>query len=169
MRGLARVGIIALVDEATGYQYERPRRELQEQLKKFLAERLVEYASGFPHEYLKHLCRLRGVELRPDMRLPRYFGHLTNDLIYRRIAPGLLEALKDRRAELGKPIQKLYKWTRENKGYPELMMQLGTVIGFMKANTEYEAFKRQLDAVCPVYPKVPGLFDDVEDWEEPKI
>jgi hypothetical protein len=45
LRGFAKVGIIALVDEATGYQYERPTRDLQEQLKKFLAESLVRYAS----------------------------------------------------------------------------------------------------------------------------
>jgi putative intracellular protease/amidase len=43
-----------------------------------------------PGDYFKHLCRLIGVELRPDMKLPQYFGHLTNDLIWKRIAPGLL-------------------------------------------------------------------------------
>ncbi|MCU1342070.1 MAG: hypothetical protein JWN92_1493 [Candidatus Acidoferrum typicum] len=32
IRGFASVGIIALVDEATGYQYERPRRDLEEYL-----------------------------------------------------------------------------------------------------------------------------------------
>ena len=85
-RGLARVGIIGLVDEATGFQYERPRRDLEEYLKKFLAEGLVRWARSFPTDYFKHLCRLKGVELRQDMRLPQYFGHLTNDLIYRRIA-----------------------------------------------------------------------------------
>jgi hypothetical protein len=166
-RGLARVGIRALVDEATGYQYERPKKELQEQLRKFLAEGLVRYASGFPADYLKHLCRLKGVPLRSDMRLPKYFGKLTGNLIYRRIAPGLLKALKDRRAERGKPGNKLYQWTSEDKGYPALMMQLGTVVGLMKLHTNYDEFKAQLDQVAPVYPDVPGLFDNSEDWDTP--
>src|SRR5690606_5551236 len=109
----------------------------QEQLKKFLAESLVQYVNGFPNEYFKHLCRLKGVELRPDMRLPQYFGKLTNDLVYRRIAPGLVQALKGRRAERGKPNQKLYKWTSEDRGYPDLMMQLGTVVALMKIHSEY--------------------------------
>jgi hypothetical protein len=78
MRALARVGIIALVDEATGFQYERPRRELEEQLKQFLSEELRKYVKTFPHDYFKHLCRLREVELRPDMKLPPYFGRLTS-------------------------------------------------------------------------------------------
>jgi hypothetical protein len=69
IRGFASVGIIALVDEATGYQYERPRRDLEEYLKKFLAERLRRWVRTFPGDYFKHLCRLKGVELRADMKL----------------------------------------------------------------------------------------------------
>jgi|SRR5437764_178463 len=36
VRSFAKVGIIALIDEATGYQYERERDELQNQLQKIL-------------------------------------------------------------------------------------------------------------------------------------
>ena len=99
IRGFASVGIIALVDEATGYQYERPRRDLEEYLKKFLSDSLRRWVKTFPGDYFKHLCRLKGVQLRPDMKLPQYFGHITNDLVWRRIAPGLLRALKERRSE----------------------------------------------------------------------
>jgi hypothetical protein len=69
LRSFAKVGIIALVDEATGFQYDRPRRDLEEQLKKFLSESLIRYVESFPPDYFKYLCRLRGVELRHDMRL----------------------------------------------------------------------------------------------------
>jgi hypothetical protein len=27
----------------------------------------------------------------PDMKRPQYFGHLTNDLVWRRMAPGFLK------------------------------------------------------------------------------
>lgn len=168
VRALASTGIIALVDEATGYQYERPRRDLQEYLKKFLAEGLVRWAKTFPNDYFKHLCRLKGVDLRPDMRLPQYFGHLTNDLVYRRIAPGLLKALKERRADRGKPSNKLHSWTSEELGHPSLLLHLGTVVGFMKVHTDYDAFYEQLNTVAPIYPKTPGLFDNEEDWESPE-
>lgn len=168
IRGFASVGIIALVDEATGYQYERPRRDLEEYLKKFLSESLRRWVRTFPGDYFKHLCRLKGVDLRPDMRLPQYFGHLTNDLVWRRIAPGLLRALKERRSERGSPSNKLHSWTSEELGKPELLMHLGTVVGLMKLNTDYDVFHKQLDAVAPIYPDEPGLFDDPEDWEMPK-
>ena len=62
LMAFAKVGIIALVDEATGFQYDRPRRDLEEQLKKFLSESLRQWVRTFPADYFKHLCRLRGVE-----------------------------------------------------------------------------------------------------------
>lgn len=166
LRGFAHIGIRALIDEATGYQYDRPRRDLEEYLKKFLAESLVRWARSFPNDYFKHLCRLKGVDLRADMRLPQYFGHLTNDLIYRRIAPGLLRALKERRSDRGKLSHKLHWWTSEEVGHPELLLHLGTVVGLMKINTDYDTFRRQLDTIADIYPDTPGLFDDPKDWEK---
>jgi hypothetical protein len=167
IRGFASVGIIALVDEATGYQYERPRRDLEEYLKKFLSENLRRWVRTFPGDYFKHLCRLKNVELRPDMKLPQYFGHLTNDLIWRRIAPGLLRALKERRSERGSPSNKLHSWTSEELGKPELLLHMGTVVGLMKLNSDYDIFHKQLDIVAPIFPDEPGLFDDPKDWEKP--
>lgn len=168
IRGFAAVGIIALVDEATGFQYDRPRRDLEEYLSKFLSESLRRWVRTFPGDYFKHLCRLKGVTLRPDMKLPQYFGHITNDLVWRRIAPGLLKALKERRSERGNPSNKLHSWTSDELGKPELLLHLGTVVGLMKLHTDYDAFHKQLNSIAPVYPEVPGLFDDPKDWEGPK-
>ena len=47
-RRLANVGIIALVDEATGYQEVRDRVALQEVLKKYITGALYEWAQTFP-------------------------------------------------------------------------------------------------------------------------
>lgn len=168
LRGFAHVGIRALIDEATGYQFERPRRDLEEYLNKFLAESLVRWARTFPNDYFKHLCRLKGVELRPDMRLPQYFGHLTNDLVYRRIAPGLLRLLKERRADRGRPSHKLHWWTSEDLGHPSLLLHLGTVVGLMKIHTDYNKFYAQLNSIAPMYPETPGLFDNEADWRSPE-
>jgi hypothetical protein len=167
MRGFARVGITALVDEATGFQYDRPRKDLEQQLAKFLSESLRRWVRTFPAEYFKHLCRLRGVELRPDMKLPQYFGKLTNNLVYRRLAPGLLRKLKERREERGSRSNKLHSWLSEDVGLRGVLVHLGTVVGFMKLHTDYEKFERQLDLVAPIYPETPGLFDNPKDWEEP--
>jgi P63C domain len=169
IRGFASVGIISLIDEATGYQYERPRRDLEEYLKKFLSEGLRRWVRTFPGDYFKHLCRLKQVTLRPDMKLPQYFGHLTNDLVWKRIAPGLLRALKERRNERGNKSNKLHSWTSEELGKPELLLHLGTVVGLMKIHDDYDKFYAQLNKIAPIYPDSPTLFDDPKDWEVPKL
>ena len=168
VRALTSTSIIALVDEATGFQYDRPRRDLEEQLNKFLSESLRRWVRTFPGDYFKHLCRLRGVELRPDMKLPPYFGTLTNNLVYRRIAPGLLGKLKDRRNERGNASNKLFSWLSEDIGLRELLVHLGQVIGIMKRHTDYDTFVRELDVITPIFPASPGLFDDPEDWVQPE-
>ena len=162
--GLAETGIIGLVDEATGYQYARPRRDLEDQMKRFISENLRRWIQTFPSDYFKQLCRLRNVELKDNMRLPQYFGKLTNNLIYQRLAPGLVRRLKERRLEKGSPSNKLHSWLSEDVGFRSVLVHLGMVVGLMKIHKDYAAFERQLDEVAPVYPEVPGLFDDPKDW-----
>jgi hypothetical protein len=99
------------------------------------------------------------------MRSPQYFGHLTNDLIGKRTVPGLLRALKECKNERGHKSDKLHSWTRDELGKPELLLHLGTVVGLMTANTDYDAFYKQLNYVVPIYPDTPGLFDDPQEWE----
>jgi hypothetical protein len=99
------------------------------------------------------------------MKLPQYFGHLTNNLVYRRIAPGLLRRLKERREERGNPSNKLTWWLSDEVGRPELLVHLGIVVGLMKINTEYDTFEKQIDQIAPVYPEHPGLFDNKDDWK----
>ncbi len=99
------------------------------------------------------------------MRLPQYFGKLTNNIVYRRMAPGLLKKLKERREERGSRHDKLHCWLSEDVGMREALLHLGEVIGLMKQHTDYAAFEKQLDQLLPIYPEYPGLFDDPKDWE----
>jgi P63C domain len=95
VRGFARVGIIALVDEATGYQYQRKKRDLAEILEAFIAKELQPWIKTFPDEYYAQMFRLRGLEFpRDSVKRPQYFGTLTNDIVWKRLAPGVLTELK---------------------------------------------------------------------------
>lgn len=57
MRGFARVGIIALVGEATGYQ-----RDLARILEAFITKELQPYVRTFPTDFYQEMFRLRGYE-----------------------------------------------------------------------------------------------------------
>lgn len=156
---LARVGIIALIDEATGFQYERQRDALQELLEEILSDKLRRWVKTFPDTYFRELCRLRGVKYRPDMKLPQYFGHLTNDLIYKRLHPGLLEKLKEMNPKVGgRRKHKHFQRLSAEHGDPRLFFHFGLLDGLMKTYDNYEDFKAKLDEIAPVYGELP-LFD----------
>src|SRR5205823_3879614 len=51
VRGLARVGIVALIDEATGYQEVRDRQALQAILDAYLRKEFAAWAKRFPDDF----------------------------------------------------------------------------------------------------------------------
>ena len=71
-RGLTRVGIIGLVDEATGYQNDRAVDALAEILERFIAKELRPWIKTFPEDFYRELCRLRGLEFPMEQPNPIY-------------------------------------------------------------------------------------------------
>lgn len=152
VRGFARVGIIALVDEATGYQADRARDALAQILEAFVAQELQPYVQTFPIEFYKELFRLRGLAFSPDsVKRPQYFGVLTNDIVYKRLAPGVLAELKrvTPKNEEGRLKAKLFQSLTGNMGYPKLQQHLGKVIATMTFSKDYVEFKKRLDTIAP--------------------
>lgn len=152
VRGLARVGIIALVDEATGYQEVRARDALNKILEAFIAKELQAWVQTFPEDFYRQLFRLRGLDFPSSkVRRPQYFGVLTNDIVYRRLAPGVLEELKrvTPRNEQGRPKHKYFQHLTTNIGYPKLREHLGSVVTLMKLSKDWQNFILKLDQIHP--------------------
>lgn len=152
VRGFARVGIIALVDEATGYQEFRARDALARILEAFVAKELQPWIQTFPRDYYQEMFRLRGLNYPNDsVKRPQYFGHLTNDLIYKRIAPGVLDEL--RRvipiSETGRRKYKYFQRLTSNVGYPKLREHLGSVTAIMKLSESWDDFMVKVDRIHP--------------------
>lgn len=155
MRALAHTGIIALIDEATGYQKKRAIDGLARILEAFIAKELQPYVRGtFKSEFYEHLFRLRGLDYRADtVKRPQYFGCLTNDIVYRRLAPGVLEELKKVavRNDSGRPTHKYFQRLTSNIGYIRLVEHLGAVVALMKLSKDYPDFISKLDVVAQRY------------------
>ncbi|OCB34297.1 hypothetical protein A5676_02445 [Mycobacterium malmoense] len=152
VRGLAQVGIIALVDECTGYQEVRTRDALAKILEAFVDKELKAWVQTFPDDYYREMFRLRGLTYSPDsVKRPQYFGVLTNDVVYKRLAPGVLEELKrvQVKGSTGKPKHRLFQRLTTNAGYPKLREHLGSVVTLMKISPDWEAFKTHLDRIHP--------------------
>lgn len=152
IRGLAEVGIIALVDEATGYQDVRARRALQELLDQYLRKELAAWAKRFPDEFYKEIFRLRGWPWRGrHINPPQVVAHYTTDFIYDRLAPGITEELQRRmpKTEGGAKKGKLHQLLSDDIGHPALAQHLHAVMALMRASSDWETFKLMLDRSLP--------------------
>lgn len=152
MRGLAEVGIIALVDEATGYQKDRDKDALAQILEAFVAKELQPYVKTFPPEFYEQLFRLRGLPYPPERASyrPQYFGILTNNIIYDRIAPGVRKELKKEAAKDEKK-GKLHQRLTPDMGHPKLREHLASVTTIMKLSADYQDFEQKLDSIHTRY------------------
>ena len=152
MRGLAEVGVIALVDEATGYQYVRDREALQEILEKFLRKELAVWVKTFPDEFYQEMYRLRGWTWRGMQvnRISACAGY-TRDLVFERLAPNLLDELDKRNPVLpsGSRKNKHWQWLSDELGNPALKTHLHTLINFMRAYDTWDEFYLRIDRAIP--------------------
>lgn len=161
IRGLANVGIIALVDEATGHQYDRPREALAEILQKFISKSLCEWAKTFENDFYEELFRLRKWHYSSfSTKRPILAGKLTIDIVYQRLAPAVLDELRRLNPpnEQGRRKHKLFQHLTPNVGHPKLKEHLAAVTALMRASDTWEDFKRILDRAFLKYPPMP-LFD----------
>jgi hypothetical protein len=167
MRGLAHIGIIALVDEATGFQDTRARDALAKILEAFVTKELRKWVSTFPADFYKELFRLRGWQFpklpQDQQKRPVMVGKITNDVVYARLAPGVRQELHrlTPRDEKGRLKQKLFKRLTEDVGHPKLREHLASVVALMRASDDWEGFERILDRALPKYADMP-LFDSLE-------
>jgi hypothetical protein len=151
-RGFSVVGITALIDEATGYQEVRDRQALQRILELYLSRELAAWAKRFPDEFYQQVFRLRGWgwESMKGKR-PQVVAKYTNDFVYARLAPGILDELQQINPadEKGRRRAKHHQWLSQDVGHPALAQHLHAVIGLMKASTSWEQFKSLLDRAFP--------------------
>jgi P63C domain len=168
MRGLAQVGIIALVDEATGYQDVRARDALAKILEAFVATELQPWVSTFPPDFYKEMFRLKRVPYTSELKRPKYFGHLTNNLVYKRLAPGVLNELRVRNpvTESGRRKHAHHQHLTPNFGNPKLLHHLGKVTALMSISETWTDFEGLLNKHLPVHKKFP-LLDAINDPNEP--
>lgn len=154
MRALAHVGIVALVDEATGYQDERARDALVRILEKFVADELQKWIKTFPNDFYKEMFRLRGWPYKEHITAkPPLVGNLTNNVVYDRLAPGVKDELKRRtpRDEKGRHKDKLHSRLTPTLGHPKLIEHLGAVVAVMKLSDKWPDFIEKLDRVKPKF------------------
>lgn len=167
MRGFAKVGIIALIDEATGYQEIRDRQALQKILEKYISDDKQPYVKMFPEEFYQEMFRILGWQWR-GMKVPKpsYVGKLTDDWIYMRLAPGVREALRIRtpRNKKGQLKYKLHQHLTPEEGRRALAQHIFAVMAFEKVATDKRSMERLLNRAFPKFGStIPMPLDDLDE------
>ena len=154
LSGFARVGIIALVDEATGYQEVRDKRALREILDRFIRPEMAAWAKRFPDEFYQEIFRLRGwVWKGMHVNRPHAVAHWTNDIVYERLAPGVLAEMKKRDPPdaNGQRKGKLRQWLTDEIGYPALAQHIHALMALQRSagDGDWAGFYRSVQRAFP--------------------
>ncbi|MEH2179658.1 P63C domain-containing protein [Nostoc sp.] len=151
--GFADVGIIALVDEATGYQKYREKDELQKILEAYVMKEYLAWTKCFPNEFYEEMFRLRGWEKPSSVKRPQYVGTLTNKIVYSRLPQGVLDELRKINPVVyhtGQRLRKHHQYLTQDIGHEHLSRHLAAVIALMRACDTWEDFERMLERSFPL-------------------
>ena len=166
IRAVAKVGIVALIDEATGYNKakERAKDELQRFLRTFISEEASKWVKTFPDTFFEDLYRMLGWSWTSSTKRPGYIGRIINDIVYERIGPGLRE-------ELNRLNPKNEKGNRANKhhqfltdvGKPKLISHIEALHALaIISDYKWERFMLYVDKSYPKCYSIPSLFDEMD-------
>ena len=128
---MRKVGLVALIDEATGYQYDRAEDALRVKLKAYFGEEMRKWEKTFPDELWTQFGRLTnwtgGVTQRP-----KYWGKLVNELVYEYLDPDVAKWLREN-APKPRHGQNYHQWLSEQYGLRKLIEHIWMLIGMARA------------------------------------
>lgn len=176
IRSVAKVGIIALVDEVTGYQHDREQHELQKLLKAYISEELLPWQNRFPDIYYQELFRLnkwdytvKGINKRPSV-----IGTWTNRLIYEQLPNEVLNTLKSKtpKSKSGNRLNRFHQYLTSDVGEPHLAEQINRIVTVFKLSDNmkdmWENFKK-LKSRSATQEEPPFEFDDKGHTKERQL
>lgn len=127
----SKIGLIALIDECTGYQYERAQDALQFKLRLFLEQDMRKWEPTFPNELWEEFGRLTNWQGSITSR-PKYWGKLVMELVYGYLDADVAKWLKEN-APKPRHGQNYHQWLTSQFGLKRLMEHLWMLIGMARA------------------------------------
>jgi hypothetical protein len=166
IRAFAKVGIIAVIDEVTGHQYNRPHDELQKILAAYILPEHRPWVKTIPREFTRELYRVWGWDTT-SQRGPRYAGKLLRKLIYEPLPPVVLPKLDELNPanEKWQRRRKHHSYLTEGVGLQHFKAQLAGVGALLRASTNKRVFMGLFNRA---FGKQLELFNEQEIEEDTK-
>jgi hypothetical protein len=164
LSSFAKVGIAGLIDEATGYQYDRNYNALRVLLQQYIEEELRSWVKRFPDTFFKQLDRLYQNPNRTPGRRPQYYGKFINKYIYEPLEKGYVKQELDRKniTDTGRRRAHFHQWLTDF-GVNQLNIQLGRTLGVMEISPNLRKFKENAAKQSGLNSVQLLLFEDVDD------
>lgn len=154
LSSFAKIGIIALIDEATGYQNEREHFELQKILSAYIYEEILKWQLTFTDDFYREVYRLWGLPFIPKYikNKPSFIGKLTTKYIYDLLPDGVVDKIKEKTGKTDKGNWK-YKWHQSltpeigREHLKKQIIEVTTLMSISKSKSEFnELFERKYNA-----------------------
>lgn len=167
IKAVAKTGIIALVDEATGYNREKTRAkdELQQFLSTFINQEASRWVKTFDDQFFEDIYKMRNWTWEKASAKPSFIGKIINDIVYERIAPLVYDELKklNPKNDNGNRIHKHHQFLTSEVGRPALKQHLAILHSFALASDyNWGRFMSLLDKSHPKKYQQLALFDDFD-------
>jgi hypothetical protein len=166
--GFAKRGIIAMVDDATGYRGDKLKEDVLRVIAAYMSPNLLGWTRKFEPEFFEEIYRLHGWEYKPgSIKHPQYTGTFITKYVYEPLPPGVLEEMKTRlpKNESGNRRAKLWQTLSIDTGIPHLDRQRRDILVLMRLSADKDEFVqhferlfgKQLQLRLQVLKKVPEL------------
>lgn len=176
LRAAAKIGIIALVDEATGFIEDKRKDEYRELWIQFIRDEYARWEQEFPNELFEAFYQIYGLKrLNPkSTKHPKFFGKLIRKYVYKPLASSngaILEELDQKNPVIyanGGRRYKLFQFLSEEIGMPALRAHVWQVVAIGRISSNKRQFERNFYKAFPSAADPHGamnldLFDDLED------
>ena len=138
----AKTGLDALIDEVTGYQYERAHDALEVKLHLYLEQEMRKWEKTFPDELWLEFGRLTNWQGHLHSR-PKYWGKLVIELVYGYLDKDVLIWLKEN-APAPRKGQNYHQWMSSQYGLKRLTEHLWMLIGISKTCHDMRQLRAQM-------------------------
>jgi hypothetical protein len=160
---LAKVGMIALIDEATGFQFNRKYDALRMLLAQYVSDGMQKWIKRFPDKFFEELDKLYGKEKTTSRSRPPYYGKFINEYVYKPIEDGFVKSELDKKniGNDGKRKGRFHQWLSDF-GANQLTIQIGRAMGVMEISPTLRKFKENISRQKGLSIQ-PDLFKNDED------
>jgi hypothetical protein len=169
LRSAAKVGIAALIDEATGFTKDKWRDEYRELFREFIRNEHREWAKEFPDQFFDMIYSIYRLPRKHKNKHPQFFAGFIRKYIYTPLLNSrgaMLELLDEKNPTVyvgGGRRYKLFQFVEDEIGMPALRAQIWQVTGIGIAAGTKNGFERGFNKAFPQTGTQYGFWDDLDD------